>query len=324
MTIPGATVVVCTRNRAQILDACLRSILADRSTTPFEIVVIDNASTDDTAAIVQAAAGVRADVRVRHVLESKLGHSHARNRGVAEAAGELILFTDDDVYVEDGWVDAFSAAFDDPRVGAAGGRILPVWPQPPPAWLNGPHKELLALIDYGPEPRAFAEGEHPLGANMATRTALARSFDPPFDPRLGHRGNQRMAHEEVHFMNRVRQDHVLAYRPDAVVHHRVAPERMDLDWMRATFFELGVGLGRRERYEGVPLPSVPVRIVRAWRMLRGVSRERRRNDRSQRTGPETWDELYGTMWAGKHVEMLLGRWPRATDRLVGLVGRRLG
>lgn len=321
MSAPRVTVVVCTRDNPALLRDCLDSILADGSRVARELVVIDNGSHPDTAAVARELADRGGEVAVRYVREPAVGHSHARNRGVAEARGELVLFTDDDVIVAPGWTDAVAAGFDEPAVGAVGGRILPEWPVEPPAWLNGPHAELLTLIDYGADHRVFAAGEHPLGANMAVRTSLARSFDPPFDTRLGHRGHRRMAHEEVHLMNRVRETHLLAYRADAVVSHRVARERMDLGFMRRTFFELGVGLGRRERLEGTPRLTLPVRLVRAWRTFTGAVRAARRNDRAPRAGQETWEELYALMWAGKHVEMLLGRFPRLTDGVTRLLVR---
>ena len=319
MTVPRVTIVVCTRDNPELLRDCLDSILADGSRVARELLVVDNGTDARTEAVTRELEASSREVPVRYTREPEIGHSKARNRGAAEARGELVLFTDDDVLVAPGWTDAIAAGFDDPEVGAVGGRIVPDWPITPPAWLDGPHAELLTLIDYGADHRIFAAGEHPLGANMAVRTALARSFDPPFDTRLGHRGLRRMAHEEVHLMNRIRETHVLAYRADAIVAHRVARDRMDLGFMRRTFFELGVGLGRRERLEGAPRLSLPVRIVRAWRTFTGAIRAARRNDRAPRDGAETWEELYALMWAGKHVEMLFGRFPRFTDSLTSLL-----
>lgn len=314
------TIIVCTRNRAGLLRDCLRSILDDGSLLEREVVVVDNGSVDDTPHVV-AALAADAPCPLRLVSEPRLGLAHARNAGTTAARGRLLLFTDDDVLVEPGWTDALAAPFADPAVGAVAGRILPLWPFEPPAWLDGPHAQLLTLIDYGPEPRQLEESETPLGASMAVRAEIARSFDPPFDPRLGHAGTRRIAHEEYHFMNRVRGTHALAYAPAAVANHRVAAERIDLEFMRRTFLELGVGLARRERLEGQPLPGVAVRLVRAWRTLAGARRCIRQNERRARTGGATWDELYGLMWAGKHLEMLLGRFPRLANRLTLLVAR---
>lgn len=307
-----ASVIVTTRDRAPLLEDCLRSILADRSRAIRELVVVDNASSDATAEVVRdAAAG--AAVPVRYVREERLGQSHARNAGAKAARGEILVFTDDDVVVREGWVDALVRGFDDPAVGAVGGRILPDWEEPPPAWLDGPHAQLLTLIDHGAEARDFAEGELPLGANMAVRADVARAFDPLFDPRLGHRGRRRLAHEEYHLMSRIRLEHRLAYRPDAVVLHRIPRDRVDLSRMRRAFVELGLGLGRKERIESGPGASLARRAVRAGRTVRGARRLARRNEAGPRSGPETWDELYGFMWAGRHVELLLGRFPRLSE-----------
>lgn len=311
------TVLVCTRDRAALLADCLRSLVADQCATSREIVVVDNGSSDGTRAVVEEAARAATGASIRWVLEPEPGLARARNRGVAEARGELLLFTDDDVIVQPGWTDALVAAFADPAVGATGGRILAGWPKPPPAWLRGPQAELLTLIDHGPEQRSFDAHEHPLGASFAVRAELARGFELPFDPSLGHGPAGRVAHEEVHLLNRIRQTHVLAYRPDAVVVHQVEEARMTLAYMRRAFFELGIGLGRRERLEGAPALPLPVRVVRAVRTFRGTLRAQRRNDRAARTGPETWEELRDYMWAGKHFEMLFGRFLRFTNWAMG-------
>lgn len=307
MSEPRASILVCTRDRAELLRDCLETIIADRSAVSREILVVDNGSTDRTADC------VRSFPDVRYVYEPRVGIAHARNTAVREARGELLLFADDDVLVGDGWADALVRGFDDPGVAAVAGRILPKWPFEPPAWLNGPHATMLTAIDNGAEPRILGPEVEPPSMNLALRADLVRRFDPPFDVRLGHAGERRIGHEETHLIGRLRALGMIAYRPDAVVLHRIDPRRIDLEWLRRSFFELGVGLGRRLHIEGSPFPSPPRRAVRAVRLLRAAGRQRRTNDRRPRTGPETWDELYTYMWAGLHVEMLLGRFPRLSD-----------
>lgn len=318
MSAPVLTIAVCTRNRAQLLEGCLRSLARDRSSVERELVVVDNGSTDATRAVVEAAERTT-PFPVRYVSEPRPGQSHARNAAVERASGSLIAFTDDDVVVEDGWGDAIAAPFADPAVGAVAGRILPLWPSEPPSWLHGPHATLLTLIDYGDEPRVL-EVEPPLGANMAVRVDVARAFAPAFDPSLGHRPGLRLAHEEVHFVNRVRETHTVVYAPEAVVRHVIEPERMQLPYLRRAFFQLGLGLGRRERLERAERPDIARRLVRALRLWRGARSMTRRNDGGERTGSSTWDELHAYMWAGRHVELLLGRTPRLTS----YIGRRVG
>lgn len=306
------TIVVCTHNNAGLLRDCLASILADRSAATRELLVVDNGSTDDTVAAVAEFVGVRADVPVRYVVEPKLGHSHARNCGVAHARGRLLLFTDDDVLVSNGWTDALASAFADPEVGAAGGRTLPIWPIPPPEWLNGPHMGRLSLLDFGTTSRRLLEHEVPVGANMAVRTALARSFPTPFEVDLGHQNGRRFGYEETLLLNRIRERLAIGYAADAVVHHQIDVNRMTLDWMRHTYFDMGIGLARSERHESLAEPTFARRVVRTYRVLKGTARQRRTNDARPRTGPETWAELLDYMWAGKHSEMLFRRFPRLT------------
>lgn len=313
MSDPVASVIVCTRNRAGMLADCLETILADRSAVPREIVVVDNGSTDETAAVVRSFAN-RGPHPVRYVYEPRTGTSPARTAGVEAARGAFLLFADDDVEARDGWADGLVAGFENPEVVVVAGRIEAEWPFPPPSWLDGPQATLLTLLEFGPEPRLLGPADQPVAASLGFRAAAVRALPRPwFHPRLGHVGHVHIGHEETHLVNRLRAHGLVAYRPDSVVVLRVDPERIDLDWMRPAFFQLGIGMGRCSRLEGVPFPSPPRRAVRAARLLRAARRQRRTNEGRPRTGPETWDELSTYMWAGLHVEMLLGRFGRLSD-----------
>jgi len=311
---PRATIVVPTRDQASLLEACLASLLADRSSVEREVIVVDNGSSDGTSDVV-ARLAADAPFPVRVIAEPQLGSSQARNAGVRAAGGEALLFVDDDVTVEDGWADALVRGLDDPSVGLVGGRIFPAWPEPPPPWLeNGPHKGVLALADFGPQDRLLVDpAERPYSANMALRASVARELDPPFALDLGHHGGRRFGYEDFNLVDRVRAGHGIAYAAGAVAHHRVDPRRMTLAWLRCTFFDMGIGLARSERSSGVRYPLLPQRAARAFRTFRTTQALKGANDGAERTGPETWEELYAYMWTGKHVETLLGRFPRTRD-----------
>jgi glycosyltransferase involved in cell wall biosynthesis len=315
----AASVIVCTRNQAGMLERSLRSILADRSEIPRELIVIDNGSTDETREVVRTLATIGSDIAVRYDAESRPGLSHARNRGVAVARGRFLLFTDDDVVVEDGWADALVAGFSRPDVGAVGGRILPRWPFPPPPWMQGPHAARLTLVDFGPVAREFVSpSELPIGANMAVRAEIARST--PFDPALGVKRRMKLQFEEWHFLARIRAGYALVYQPSAVVFHCIPPERITWEWMRRAHFQLGFGLARKERLEGEEQLSLPRRIVRAARTCRAALRTRSENERATALDAErAWREFSDYMWAGKHLEMLLANHPRLSDWLAGHV-----
>jgi glycosyltransferase involved in cell wall biosynthesis len=173
---PAVSVVICTYNRADLLPAAIDDVLAqDHPDTPvFELLVVDNHSTDATRAIVEGAAA--RDARVRYLFERQQGLSHARNAGIGAARAPLLAFTDDDVRVGRNWLAALTATLRaHPGASVIGGKVLPVWPARPPVWLTSAHWGPLALVDYGERPVRIDAG-NPLclvGANLAvTRSAF--------------------------------------------------------------------------------------------------------------------------------------------------------
>jgi glycosyltransferase involved in cell wall biosynthesis len=174
------TVAICTYNRAGALLSALRALTAQRdAATPFEIVVVDNNSTDETCSIVQSFGAA-----VRYVFEGRQGLSFARNAAIEAASGGIIAFTDDDVEVAPGWAAVLMHAFASHRdVDCVGGRVLPRWQEPPPSWLTRVHWAPLALQDHGEAPLTF-DAAAPLclvGANVAFRRSVFADIGP-FSP----------------------------------------------------------------------------------------------------------------------------------------------
>jgi len=133
---PLITVAICTRNRARFLQRAVESILS-QMTGDTELLIVDNASTDDTPEV--AARFATADSRVKIWRESQPGISAARNAALAKAWGEYVLFFDDDQTVEMGWLEAYRRFLLHPpseRVAAVGGGIIPKFETPPPSWVN--------------------------------------------------------------------------------------------------------------------------------------------------------------------------------------------
>ena len=129
---PSFAVAICTWNRA----ALLRQTLERLASIPWpaqatELILVDNGSTDDTAAV---AASFSGRLPMRIVREAKPGLSNARNRALKEATTTHVLFTDDDVLVGDEWLGAFAAAIlKYPQAAVLGGPIEPWFQEPPPA-----------------------------------------------------------------------------------------------------------------------------------------------------------------------------------------------
>ncbi len=241
---PDISVIVCTYNRAESVQDTLRALQGQALSDGLavEIIVVDNNSRDHTSAAVERFAQQR-QMRLRYVFEPTQGLSHARNRGIREARGELLAFTDDDVIPDSGWVEALWQAADRFQADAVGGRILPLWAKQPPAWLEGQQRmlEALALLDCGPEPRM--DGIHTAyriyGANMAFRRSVFNQVGG-FRTDLGVVGAKQMRGDETELL--VRAHHAgkrLVYAPEVVVHHKVPPERMRLRYFRRLKFYQG-------------------------------------------------------------------------------------
>ncbi len=166
------SVVLPTFNRAALLRGAIAALLRQRvDPGTYEVIVVDNNSTDATREVVASYA----DARLRLVPETQQGLSFARNTGIGAARAELLAFTDDDVEVTPDWVATLIAAFDaQAEIDGLGGRVLPAWDSPPPAWLTRDHWGPLALQDHGDTNRMF-DRTTPIGlvgANLAFRREI--------------------------------------------------------------------------------------------------------------------------------------------------------
>lgn len=186
---PEISVVLCTWNRAALLPDALAALLSQDDAPPHEVIVVDNASTDGTAAVITTYAARYP--HLRHIFEMRPGLAFARNTGVAAAAAPIVAFTDDDVRVGRGWVSAVAAAFRRyPDASCAGGPVLPLWTTWVPPWLTERHWAPLGVQDYGPLPLRV-DAQRPLcliGANLAFRREALDAIGG-FDPALQRVGN---------------------------------------------------------------------------------------------------------------------------------------
>lgn len=228
----SASVVICTHDRATVLGRAVAGALSEARACGAEVVVVNNASTDGTPALLETLVR-RERPTLRAVREPELGLSAARNRGLAVARGEVVAFLDDDAAPRPGWLRALCAPFDTPAVVCTGGRVLLAFSQPPPAWLTPPLHGTLSAFDPGDEPRVLRYGQHnyPHGGNIAFRVSAARAGGG-FSTRLGFRGGRLLAHEETDLCYRLEAaGGEIRYVPDAVVDHWMLPERLTPEWV---------------------------------------------------------------------------------------------
>jgi len=224
------SVAICTYNRSASLRKTLASFAACRLPPGFvwELLVVDNASTDDTREVVREFEAV---LPLRYFFEPVQGLAYARNRAVDETAN-LLLFTDDDVRVDRDWIAAYVAAADaHPAADFFGGRVKPLFEAGRPAWLRDENMDLLDGLfvnyDLGRESRAIAASDIlPVGASMGFRR---RCFHGKrlFRTDLGVRGRDMGRGEDTEFLDHLRKSgHHGVYVAGALCHHVVAPERL--------------------------------------------------------------------------------------------------
>jgi glycosyltransferase involved in cell wall biosynthesis len=215
------TVIVCTRNRAHYLPDCLKSLSLQNCETPFEVLVVDNGSSDSTPAVIQEWC--LKDKRFRTTLEPRVGLSAAKNTGVRLARGQLLLFTDDDVILDRGWVRAYVTFFARGREDSifAGGPIFPVphdledWPK----WFDSCALADLGLLDYRDE-RPLGRREYVWGANMGI-PACTFSRLGSWDEDVGRRGEARGTFEDTEYQDRARAaGGTTWFCPAATLRHR--------------------------------------------------------------------------------------------------------
>jgi glycosyltransferase involved in cell wall biosynthesis len=167
------------------LAPALRALSRQHEAPPYELIVADNGSTDGTRGVVDEWRRSY-PVPLRYVFEPRPGPSNARNAGIAAARAPLIAFTDDDVSVDTRWVGRIhELAAGHPEIDCFGGKVLPIWQEPPPAWLDKGHWSPLALTDHGDEPFTVsaARPQCLITANLGVRRrAFERvgGFSPDF------------------------------------------------------------------------------------------------------------------------------------------------
>ena len=197
-----ASVIVCTHNGSRVIEETLESLVRqDFPPEAFEILVVDNASTDATPEVVRGIAG-RHPGRIRLVPEPVLGHSSARNRGIQESRGDVIAFTDDDARVSPRWLRALVDTCERPRVGCAGGPVRAVLEGPLPEWVTPLFLPYLALFDKGREEVELSYNEYPRGVNMAYPRQSFREVGL-FSTAFGLKGRSLLYYDEIELCYRL-------------------------------------------------------------------------------------------------------------------------
>jgi len=237
------SVIIATRDRAALLASTLDALSRQEPPgCPFEIIVVDNASIDETPAVV-AAASAQSPEPLVYLREGRPGKSHALNSAIRRARGDLLVLTDDDVLMPRGWLSAYARAFEETGADFVVGRILPLWEAMPPPWLSPALYGVLAIPDGGtrrlPLARGLNEQIMPLGANMAVRRHVVERVRG-WNPELGKlQGTLRTGEDHEFAIQMLEAGFTGVYEPTACVRHRVPAERLRLAYFQRWFYDNG-------------------------------------------------------------------------------------
>jgi len=264
MSPPKISVVVCTYNRSGLLGNCLQSIIAQTlATSLFEVIIVNNNSTDDTQAV--AERFMRDHDMFRVVLEPEQGLSNARNRGWREAVGQYVAFLDDDATASSVWLERILWAFENirPAPGGVGGQIDLSWEIPRPSWLLDEMLTPLGRLNLSPTP-CLLKDEILFGGNLAVPRILLEELGG-FDPKLGRGAADLMSNEELLLQHQIRQRGLpLYYDPHALVWHMAPKSRLEKSWFLRRRFWQGVSEIHTEEIKNTI--SFTQRLEKIWKL----------------------------------------------------------
>ena len=254
-SISSLSVLICTYNRARLLEQTLTA-LVDSRTPPecdLEVLVVDNNSSDDTGDVVRRMSA-RTAWPVRYLLEPRQGKGFALNCGLAHAHGDIIALTDDDVLPASDWLARVVECFRRHEVVFVFGKVLPRWEVlPPPELLTKIARDIwgpLALVDYGDQPdyydaASFHKKRLPIGANLAVRRDAIEKIGG-WRTDLGKVDNSLIAGEDHELCVRLFRAGMFSgvYDPAIEVRHLVPAARLRREYFRRWFYWHGRTLAR--------------------------------------------------------------------------------
>lgn len=233
---PVISIVICTYNRCSYLPQALKSIAGQAIQKQlFELIVVDNASTDETAALVLEFISKNPVLNARYVFESKKGLSAARNRGWREAASDVVAYVDDDVILFENYVSELHHFFlENMHAQGAGGRVIPKYEDKEPKWMSKYLKGFVGEVFYGNEIKKFdATMKYPAGANMIYRKSILEKAGG-FNDELKFRSDDKYI---FHKISELTDD--IYYLPGVALFHYIDAARLTPQNFKRLFLKTG-------------------------------------------------------------------------------------
>lgn len=248
------TVIICTYNREKYIRPLLESLAANTlSKEKYEIILVDNNCQDHTHDVCMKFVASHPDIAFRYVVETEQGLSAARNKGIKEAKGDLIVYVDDDALVDDHYLQDYFDWFDShPETMAAGGPIYPLYEEgEEPKWMSPYTKALLtAWMDYGNKVREYPSGRYPGGGNSAYRRTVFGQVGL-FNTNLGRKGGNLMGSEEKDIFDKMHSlDMQVLYLPWPVLHHSIPKKKLERPYFNRLTLQMGTSERQRTKALG--------------------------------------------------------------------------
>jgi glycosyltransferase involved in cell wall biosynthesis len=247
--IPEYSIIICTYNRERFVGDTLNSVAAmDFDSDRLELLLIDNNSTDRTREICTEFKRQHIGYPFRYIQETQQGLSFARNRGIREAKGSVLIFLDDDIYADQDYLNHVDAHFKQyPTTAAAGTRVDVHYENKEPEWMSHFLRPMLGEQNWGVTVKEYRPGRYPFGCSMAIRADVIRKTGG-FDTRIGRKGKALGANEEKDLFDRIRhKGYIIRYIPHAVLRHRIDDARLTEDYVCKQ--AIGIGFGDYIRFK---------------------------------------------------------------------------
>jgi glucosyl-dolichyl phosphate glucuronosyltransferase len=242
--VPQISVILPTCRRVQLALECIDSIMQG-DFSEFEIIVVDQ----DQDGLLKTALAERfgRDKRIVYQCLHEAALDKARNVGIERSRGEIMVFVDDDVEVDKGWLRAYADAFDmiQPSPGVVAGRLDPVWLALRPTWLPEDREYLFGLYPHIGTLRPMPEGDLPIGANFAVRREAAVEagrFDERLDYSYARRTSMISGGDSLLSLRVKQAGYSIYYQPAAVARHKISKRKLTPKYFLVRSFWDGVTL----------------------------------------------------------------------------------
>lgn len=234
------SIIICTYNRDKFFSEALESLIKQTENPKnFEILIVNNNSTDNTENISKEFIQQHPELEINYINEPRQGLSFARNKGIKVAKGEIIAFMDDDAIARKDYVEKIVLNFEKyTEYGAVGGKVIPIYGdnEQEPVWMSKYIQGVVSKVDYGDKTKPFSK-KYPAGCNMVFRKEIFQKYGY-FNTNLVYRGDDKYI-----FYKLKKHGEKILYAPDVLVYHHINRYRIEPEFIN----KISCSIGASER-----------------------------------------------------------------------------